>query len=915
MVRSLSAGRAFSFVVILLLVVGLALSQPANDQKRSAGKAAFDEAIRLRQENTYHSYQQALEKFRLSEKLYEEIDDQPNVGSALIGQGLILNLINEKDEALRLYFRALSIFRSARVSSLEARTLNNIGLLYDELGRKRKAIEFHTLALPLRRTIGDRYGEANTLNSLGSAYTDIGEMALALDHFNRALAVQTEIDDKRAQAITHSNLGRLYSQLGDKQKAVEYLERSLNLRRAIGDRAGEATTLNNLGMAVIDSGDAARAIGLYDDSLAILSELGFENRKASVLNNIAAAYIALGDYDKAAKFSRMALPLYRAATDPSGEATALNNIALAASGAGNGQGAIEHLSDALILARSSTSRGLEAIILGNLMRVSVQLRRPAIAIVFGKQCIGVYQELRLNIRELDTATQRAYLNTIEDNYRYLVDLLTELGRFSEATSVLGLLKDEEYSAFVRRDAVEAKDIATRPVFTRSEQSLIRRYTELASRVGAAGRELRTIDEKRRKLAVRDEKLKPADEKRRKTLTSQLEDAGSNLRLFLEKNLIGEIGTYNSRLIERDRALQEKLRQWGDGTVALYTVITENRYRIILTTSSSQFAAKTDISAAELNKKIFAFRRSLQDTATDPLPLGKELYDILLKPIESELAAAGAHTLIWSLDGMLRYIPIAALSPDGKTYLVERYSAAILTPYGRDHLIESSGSPRALGFGVSKEQSVVFPDTPENKIKIEALPGALEELNSIIRDERSTLFTGIVNGRLYLDEEFTLSNFVTSLSSNTRSRRRFGLVHLASHFRLGNSWSTSYLILGNGELLSLEKISKTAAIDFTGVDLITLSACNTALGTSNGREVDSLAGTIERKSGRAVLASLWEVSDKSTARLMTNFYKSRKELKLTKAEALRHAQRDLIREGPELTHPYFWSGFVLSGNWR
>ena len=915
MVRSLSAGRILSSLLILLVAAVLIAGQPDIDQKRAAGKAAFDEAIRLRQENTFRSYQLSLEQFRLSEKLYAEIGDKPNVGSALLGQGLILNLIDEKDAALRLYIRALAIFRNAGVSSLEARTLNNIGLLYDELGKKRRAIEYHTLALPLRKINQDRYGEANTLNSLGSAYTDIGEMAMALDHFRRALAIQVEIDDKRAQAITLSNLGRLYDQLGDKQKSVEYLERSLNLRRAIGDRAGEATTLNNLGMAVVDAGDTARAIGLYDSSLAILSELGFENRKASVLNNIAAAHIALGDNVKAAEFSRMALPLYRAASDSTGEATALNNIGLASSGSGDAQIAFEYLSDALISARSSMSRGLEAIILGNLMRTSVQLKRPAMAVVFGKQCIGTYQDLRARISELDSSTQRNYINSIEDNYRYLADLLIELGRFTEATAILDLLKEEEYSAFVRRDASAIKKAPESPTLTRSEQALMRNYARLAARVGGTGGKLRLINEKRRKLSTRDEKPTRAMERKYKILSSRLAAESSDLRSFLEKSLVNEIGTYNSSLVGRDLALQGKLHQWGNGTVAIYTVITENRYRVILTTPTSQIAAKTEISAAELNKKIFAFRRALQDTSSDPRPLSKELYDIIVKPIERGLTDAGARTLVWSLDGALRYIPLAALSPDGKTYLVERYSTAVLTPSGRGHLVETSRIQRALGFGVSREQTVVFPEAPDNATKIDALPGVLQELTSIIRDERSPTESGILFGRRYVDEEFTFGNLIASLAAKARGGRRFDLVHLASHFRLGNSWSSSFLILGNGDLLSLEKLSKTAAVDFTGVDLITLSACNTALGTSNGREVDSLVGAIERKSGRAVLATLWEVSDKSTADLMTDFYRSWKELEISKAAALQSAQQKLINSSSELSHPFFWSGFVLSGNWR
>ena len=92
--------------------------------------------------------------------------------------------------------------------------------------------------------------------------------------------------------------------------------------------------------------------------------------------------------------------------------------------------------------------------------------------------------------------------------------------------------------------------------------------------------------------------------------------------------------------------------------------------------------------------------------------------------------AGAKTLLWSLDGTLRYIPIAALSPDGKTYLVEKYQNVITTPKTRDCLTDADEKWNALGMGVSEGQTVEYPSMPNRKFEINALPATKDEIEDL-----------------------------------------------------------------------------------------------------------------------------------------------------------------------------------------
>ena len=125
-----------------------------------------------------------------------------------------------------------------------------------------------------------------------------------------------------------------------------------------------------------------------------------------------------------------------------------------------------------------------------------------------------------------------------------------------------------------------------------------------------------------------------------------------------------------------------------------------------------------------------------------------------------------------------------------------------------------------------------------------------------------------------------------------------------------------MLLGEGKFVTLEQINKSPDIDLPGIELATLSACNTAILTSaNGVEVDSLAESIQSRGGKAVLATLWSVYDESTASLMREFYAAKaSDSTLTKADALQTAQLKMIGDA-SFSHPYYWSGFVLIGNWR
>ena len=565
--------------------------------------------------------------------------------------------------------------------------------------------------------------------------------------------------------------------------------------------------------------------------------------------------------------------------------------------------------------------------------------RPETAVFFGKQEINRIQEIRTNIRGLEKETQQSFLKSNEDAYREVADLLISVGRLPEAEQVLDLLKNEEYFEFIRRDGKDASS-RTAPVgLTRTEENANVRYGELAASVTAIGSEWGELRAKPSRTPEEDaylvalsEKLKQANEQWSQFL------GGLYVELGKTKQAQDTVGSIQ----ENTGGMQDVLRHLDPGTVALYTLVGEDKYRVIVVTPSVMQAREFPIRAADLRKKVLEFRRALDQPQSDPVPQAQELYRILVGPVEHDLEGAKAKTLMWSLDDVLRYLPVSALH-DGKDYLVATYRNEIFTPASLSHLTERPDveSWRGLAMGVSQAYGN-FP----------ALPSVSSELNRVVRDPRADNKDGVMPGEMMLNAAFTEDAMKKALAAG------YPLVHIASHFAFqpGNE-TDSFLLLGGknaeGTHLTLAEIRKDPDLTFTDTQLLTLSACDTAMGgaVGDGREVDGLGILAQQKGAKAVVASLWEVSDASTGLLMQEFYRLWiTNAHMPKAEALREAQLALLHgeikpsrvaaelnakaadEGTEATsdrgvqpqgtrrattyaHPYYWAPFVLIGNWR
>lgn len=906
------------------------------EQHLSAGRKSFEQGA--------EHYEAAVEQYEKAAALWLALDDAQNEGISRVNAAWVYYMFSDYPKTLAAANRATELLRKTNDKLGESKAINIIAGAYYYLGERQKAADYYLQALTLKRAIRDRRGEgvvlakladislilgdtekteayleealkigrevknrideAGALNSLAQLYTHVGQYGRAAEYYEQALLLTRELKDRRHEAVVLGNLGSIFFSLARYDKAQDYLDQCLAVARELKDRSLEGDTLFNIGNNhFFGLKNYAKAREYYQLALEIKRELKEVGQQEFVLNALGNVHTELNQFEAAARHYNDALTIRQETRDRRGELVTLNGLATLSDKLGKLDEARNYYQQALTIAGAVQDKRGEGDIAGNLMVLWEKLKEPRLAIFYGKRAVNVYQALRGNIANLEKESQRSFQSSVEATYRKLAELLIQLGRLPEAEQVIGMLKEEEYRGFVRSGDGLVDALSRRISLSPLEKESLARYEKTAEEITRIAQEYAALEKER--LSLPPERAGDLIQRQNK-LDRELEGARTALRLFLE-SLKQEFGRQDNRIAEVEKGLQAAVKDWNaPETVVISTIVGRENLSIIVTTSDVQRPHIVPITEEHLNAHVVEFRKALLDPRTDPRIAAQKLYNVLVKPLENDLAAVRAKTLIWSLDGLLRYAPVAALWDEEKGYLAERYSNAIITLASRHNLAlrpTRKQSWHALGFGVSKEY--------EGFNSLRYVP---QELHAIIRD--ATAFPnkgeqGVLQGRLFLDEDFTFETFRRYLG-------RFPIVHTATHFKFipGTTDESlqSFLLLGNGSKLTLAQIRDSATI-FHGVELLTLSACDTAFGgrDADGRELEGFGALAQEKGAKATVATLWRVNDESTRDLMVKFYELYQNPKLTKAEALRRAQLSLL-EGKRFAHPYYWSPFVLIGNW-
>ena len=295
-------------------------------------------------------------------------------------------------------------------------------------------------------------------------------------------------------------------------------------------------------------------------------------------------------------------------------------------------------------------------------------------------------------------------------------------------------------------------------------------------------------------------------------------------------------------------------------------------------------------------------QEIEENMQTLLPILQQINSWLIEPLTPALKVNQVKTLVFVLNGRLQNVPISALF-DGKQYLLEKYSVALAPslqlllpqPVARNKV-------KVLAAGLSQQVEVKDNFFP-------ALTNVPAELNQI-----EEIFP---QSQQLLDEEFTVDTIQKQLASN------FSIVHLATHGLFSSNPDETFIVTGDGQKIDVNRLSNLLNSSSVPPDLVVLSACETAAGDELA--VLGLAGVAVRSGASSTIASLWSVDDASTAQLMGKFYQEFKNPDTSKVDALQKAQLSLmnvLRDDPPSPalksfppHPYYWSPYVLVGNWQ
>jgi len=862
------------------------------------------------------SERRAVDLERRLGRVYEE-------GKALNHLGVALHMQGEMREALDSYEQALRVLEQAGEQGLwRGKVLHNLAALQMSLGEAEAALESHRQILALQRRLGDERGEALTLNSLGVLYNNLGELGQALESYASALASFHQLGDRLREGAVLHNLGVAYYGLGEYQRALTNLEQALAIRREVGDRRGEVATEVSLGHVRLALGETAAALDAGRRAAGLASagaERGGEMLARLLLGQ---AGIAAGELEAALAELAKARDLARQLEDRLDEATILRTTGQAYLALKQADRAAEALEAAVDLARAVKTPARIVTALTDLSRAERMRGRLPEARVRLEEALGLLETVRAT--ETDPDLRASFLAAKHSVFELKIDLLMELDRRqpgqgyaraafetserARARSLLDLL--QEAGADVREGV--APDLRDR------QRALLLRLNGKASR--QAGLLRRSATEENRRAAEAE------------TL-SALEDLTQ-----VEAEIRRRSPRYAS-LTQPPVATSAEIQGLLDGeTMLLEYSLGEERSFLWAVDQGS-------VTGFELppRARIEALAREVHGRLSVLSP-GDERHEeaasalsrMLLGPVAARLAG---KRLIVAADGALQYVPFAMLPDPGASK--ENVSVPLLAGHEVVNVPSASavalqrrlgrrapapdavavladpvfdpGDPRVGGQAARSSPAAAVQSSARTRTPFGA--GSFLRL-PWTRREAQAIAAAAPAGRSLLALDFRASR-QTALSPELS---RYRIVHFATHgvvdsqtpalsglmlSRVGEQGTPVEGFLGLDDVYNLH----------LGADLVVLSGCETALGKEvRGEGLVGLTQGILYSGAKLVAASLWRVEDRATSELMSRFYRGLLVEGRPPAAALREAQL-AIRSDKRWRSPYYWSGFVLQGDWQ
>jgi len=848
----------------------------------------------------------ALDSLGRALALFQAGGDRSSAAAAQNNLCLIRLADGELAAARTCFEQARAEFAALGDGGREAAALNSLGGVWDGLGEPLQARDHYARALAIYRQEQDRRGESQALNNLAGIHAGLGELGEALDLYTQALDLFRGLGDSLGESSVLNNLGFVYLSLGEPERARPNLEEALELRRRLGDRRGEAVSLTNLGLALARLGDPRQALAFHAQAIRIAAEAGDRGTESAALEMQSRVQIEQGDYPAALATLGRALPLTRAMGDRSREALVLLRLGRAQAGSGREEEALASLEQALALHREVLDPVRQIETLQELARLDHRRGREAEAWARSEEALDLLEPLRTGVTDPDL--RASFLAARQGVFELAIELRM---RRAAGASVSG-------------------DGDTRDAFELSERAHARSLLDL---LGEAGLRIH-------------QGVDPDLLLRRKEVLARL--AAKSMRRT------GGRGGLEALLAEADRIEAEirrlspryaaRLRPAPLGTAAIQNLldtdtllleISLGEERSYLWAVSAESVAGFELPGrGAVEERAGELQRRLRSVSLDGPgggPAAAELSRMVLGPVAGLL---GNKRLVVVADGALQLIPWAVLPEPGslgtpgepllvRHEIVSLPSASVLA-LQRQELATRPPAPKTLAVLADPVFDRRDSRLPRPAPEAAALGRGTDRREGdrgfsrlpATRREAAAIAALVPSGQLLEALDFKAGR----ATAEGPEMALYRIVHFATHGVLDTR--TPEL---SGLVLSLVDEDGRPQDGFLGLgniynlrlgaDLVVLSGCETALGKQvRGEGLVGLTQGFFYAGARRIVASLWQVQDRSTAELMTRFYQGMLSEGLTPAAALRQAQL-AVRRDPQWRDPYFWAPFIVQGDWR